>query len=322
MHLIVDGNNIAWAGLYALGHSIGLETKERRVRAGTVGLTQSVMGLVARGAEPPGNSTGRGGLTGLTIVFDEGRPLRRRQIYPAYQTGREATSSFMDNQPSVREAIDIFTRGCTFLPCTVLRGTNTEADDLAAAAALADKRMVRIVSSDRDFLQLVNGRISIYSPIKRIVVSEGNFVDSCCPRASDGSLVPFPRERYLDFRAASGDSSDDLPGIPGVGAITAARLLSKNALDAYLDDPGLAPRVLERRNVKLEGAVRSGEARSIIERNRSLMDLRLAASFFGDLDPYGREGSWHEDHRIEMNDARAVITGFERIAQAGSEKPG
>lgn len=324
MLLIVDGNNLAWAGFFALGKSMGMDTEERKTRAALVGLVQSVLGLVSRGGEPPDRPADPESITGLAVAFDDGRPLRRRAVYPSYQTGRESTASFVDNEPAVTAAIEQFTGLAATLPARVLRGVNTEADDLAAALTLQSASAVRIASSDRDFLQLVNERVSIYSPVKRLVVDTANFSDQTAPRTSSGEAIAFPRERYLDFRVASGDASDDLPGIPGAGAITAARLLSQNPLDAYLDDPGVAIRVLGRRNVKLEGAVRTGEARRVVERNRALMDLRAAAELYRDLAPVSKLGAWDEsgfarwlaEHRIPRVELSGLIRAFAAMVEA------
>ncbi|GIW13011.1 MAG: hypothetical protein KatS3mg062_0450 [Tepidiforma sp.] len=269
MLLILDGNNLAWAGFHALRRPMKAETPERKMRAALLGLAQAVFGILTRAGEPPdGRPASQGRLldgaarpvTGLAIAFDEGRPVRRREVYPAYQTGREADPTFTENEPHVLAAIAAFIELAGALPVEVLRGVNTEADDLIAARALEERGPVRIASTDRDFLQLVDARVSVYSPVKKAVVTEASFAEHAAPRDSEGRAVVFPRERYLDFRAASGDSSDDLPGVPGMGQLTAARLLAEAPLDAYLEDPALASRVLGRRNAKLEAALASGEA--------------------------------------------------------------
>ena len=197
------------------------------------------------------------------VVFDEGRPLRRRAIFPGYQMGRESTPSFSENEQYVLEGIRLFSEAAAGLPIEIIRGVNAEADDLVAALALGDGAgTLRIASSDRDFLQLVDERLSIYSPQKRLVIGPHNFVEATAPRDADGRAVPFPAERYLDYRAASGDASDDLPGIPSVGTLTAARLLAHGPMEEYFARPTLVTTVLGRRNLKLEGALYSGEARA------------------------------------------------------------
>jgi 5'-3' exonuclease len=299
--LIADGNNLAWAGFHALRKPMGAETPGQKIRATLLGLTQSVIGLVVRAGEPP--SDGPAGtrplwarsVTRMAIAFDEGRPLRRRTIFPGYQLGRESNPSFAENEAFVLEGIRQFIEAAACLPMEILRGVNTEADDLVAALVTqSDAPAVRIASTDRDFLQLVDERVSVYSPVKRIVIDPSNFTAATAPTDSDGRAVAFPRERYLDYRVASGDPSDDLTGIPGVGAITAARLLAAAPLDAYLDKPRLAVATLDRRNAKLETALASGAAREVVDRNRRLMDLRLGAQSFPRLGELRRFGEWNE----------------------------
>jgi 5'-3' exonuclease len=330
--LVLDGNNLAWAGFHALRRPMGADTPERKQRAALLGLAQAVFGALTRAGEPPnGRSAAQGRLldpgravTGLAIAFDAGRPVRRRAIFPAYQTGRESDPALVDNEPYVLAAINAFIELAAMLPIEVLRGENTEADDLIAARALAEDGPVRIVSTDRDFLQLVDERLSIYSPVKKVVITAENFAEHAAPRDAAGTPAAFPRERYLDYRAASGDASDDLPGIPGVGTLTAARLLAAAPLDAYFEDPGLASGVLGRRNAKLEAALASGEAQAIAARNRALMDLRAAAAGFPSLEGFRRVGRWDaagfrawlEEQRTFGVERDATAAAFERLAEA------
>jgi DNA polymerase-1 len=167
--------------------------------------------------------------------------------------------------------------------------------------------LVRIASSDRDFLQLVDERVSIFSFIKKLVIEDSNFDGEVMPRPKDGSPVVFPRSRFVDYRAMSGDSSDDLPGIPGVGSLTAAKLLSIHSLDDYLANPALIGAALGRANRRVEGAFADGSAAEIVARNRQLMDLRQAAARYDDLSPYRRDGAWDESaFRVWLEELRAA----------------
>ena len=333
MLLVVDGNNITWAGFHALRKPMRAETPEQKVRAALLGLTQSVLGFAIRAGEPPNGRPGaqpglfdepRQRVSRLIVAFDEGRPLRRRGIFPPYQTGRESDPSFMENERYILAAIAEFSAAAAAMPLTILRGKNTEADDLISAAVhQAPEQSVRIASTDKDFLQLVDDRVSIYSPVKRVVITRANFTEQTAPRGSDERPVAFPRERYLDYRVASGDASDNLPGIPGVGNLTAARLLAAAPLDAYLEAPETTRDVLGRKNTRLEAAFANGEAAAVIERNRTLMDLRLAAANYGDLRPYEQSGAWAEgefrawvtDQRIAGLEVEPAVATLEFIAE-------
>jgi 5'-3' exonuclease len=325
MFLILDGNNLAWAGFHALRRPMGADTPEKKTRAALLGLMQQVVGIVVRGGEPPLPTrtpvVAETPASRIGVVFDEGRPVRRRSIFPGYQMGRESDPNFMDNEPFVLEAIAQFTDAARSLPIEILRGKNTEADDLVAALVLQSKAaVVRICSTDRDFLQLVDERVSVYAPVKRLVIDSANFAEATSPRDSSDRPAFFPRERFLDYRAASGDASDNLPGLPGVGALTAAKLLAYAPLDAYFAKPMLVSTALERRNVKLEGALRTPEAREIVERNRDLMDLRKAALAYPDLAPYTITGTWDEgtfrawvaDQRISGVEIEGACRAFEK----------
>ncbi|MPZ99327.1 MAG: hypothetical protein GEU80_08320 [Dehalococcoidia bacterium] len=329
MHLVVDGNNIAWAGFHSLRRAMGAETPEQYVRSAGLGLTQSVLGLILRAGEPPPEPGDphppQHEVSRVTVVFDEGRPLRRRTIYPPYQTGRESDPSFMEHERHVLAGIAGFIEGMRHAPVTILRGVNTEADDLVAWTVLEDNPGVhaRVASTDRDFMQLVGGETSIYSPVKRVVIDAANFHEHASPKLSDGTPVLFPRERYLDYRAASGDASDDLPGIPGVGAVTAARLVAYGPLDAYFDDPTLAAEACGRRSAKVEAAFRSGEAREVVARNRELMDLRRAVRHYPSMAEYTTQGTWDEgafarwlrdDVRPGNLDQDAVVQAVAKLA--------
>ncbi|MFN8508244.1 MAG: hypothetical protein U0547_11850 [Dehalococcoidia bacterium] len=333
MNLLIDGNNLAWAGFHALRKAMEAESEEQKTRAALLGLTQSVLNLAIRGGEPPvagrpqeaAASLAGNPVRALSVAFDEGRPLRRRTVYPNYQLGRESNPSFVENEPAVLAAIDQFIELAGLLPVTLARGVNTEADDLIACLALGTEGPVRIASTDRDFLQLVDERLTIYSPVKRVVIGVAEFAEATAPKTADGTPIAFPRERYLDYRVASGDPSDDLPGIPGVGAVTAARLMAEAPLDAYLDDPALAGRALGRRNAKLEAALAGQAAREAVARNRVLMDLRLAVKRYDTIEGYLRRGSWDEtgfrawvaDQRIAGLEIEPAVRIMEALAKAG-----
>jgi 5'-3' exonuclease len=263
-------------------------------------------------------------VTQLIVAFDEGRPLRRRQLFPPYQTGRESDPNFMEFEKYVLEAISQFSDLASAMPVEILRGTNTEADDLIATAVLNSERdRVRICSTDRDFLQLVDERVSIYSPVKRLVITTENFAEATAPKSSDGTPSPFPRERYLQYRVASGDASDNLPGIPGVGTLTAAKLLNAAPLHEYLDQPAKLTKVLGRRNARMEAAFASGEAAEVIDRNAQLMDLRAAAENYPDLAPYRTTGKWDEaifrawvkEQRVSAIEVESAVACMTRIAE-------
>ena len=322
MLLLLDGNNLAWAGYYALERAMKPDTDERRQRVAMLGLAGMALGAIARGGEPPGRTPATP-LTRVAVCFDEGRPLRRRELFPAYQTGREGDPKFIQNESTILGAIAEFCEVCQNLPVDVVRGENTEADDLIAGLVDAHPDSAkRIVSSDRDFLQLIGPMTTIYSPIKKVVIDEAAFFEAVAPRTSSGKLLLFPRDRFLDYRALIGDPSDNLPGVSGIGPLTAAKLLAHAAVDTYFGDARAVRAALERKSLAIEQAFQDGTAEAIVARNRELMDLRSGAPCWSDLDALTSRGTWDrsafedwlKEERIGSVDAAALTEQLESLA--------
>jgi len=322
--LIIDGNNIAWAGYYALERAMKPDSDERRARVALLGLAGMLLGAVARGGTPPGKPAGH--LSRVAVCFDDGRPLQRRALYPPYQTARDRDPKFTGNEPTILGAIDAFTEiAVRALPVEVLRRTNTEADDLAAGLVAKNARAgKRIVSGDRDFYQLISATTSIYSPIKKTVIDEDNFFEHAAPKTSSGERVTFPRDRFLDYRTIVGDPSDTLTGVPGAGPLVAAKLVAANALDRYFGHPDLVRAALGRRSEQIERAFADGAAEAIVRRNRALMDLRAPSPVWDQIDAATRRGAWDraafdawlDEQRLGSVDRKQLAEQMERVAAA------
>jgi 5'-3' exonuclease len=179
------------------------------------------------------------------------------------------------------------------LPIEILRGVNLEADELIAGLALAQpKTAKRIVSSDRDFLQLISPTTSVYAPVSKVIIDHANFDEMAPPKTPSGARIVFPRDRYVDYRALSGDPSDTLTGVPGVGALSAAKLVAAAPVDSYFGDAASVRAALGRKSAAVEQAFADGTAREIVERNRVLMDLRQPAECWSRLDELTTRGPW------------------------------
>ena len=162
--------------------------------------------------------------THLAIVFDSGEASFRSEIYPDYKAHRDPPPEDLTEQvPKIHELVECF-RIKTFVP------VGYEADDVIATLtrqALEEGFDVRIISGDKDLMQLVSDRVELYEPMrdKRYGPAEVEQYDKL--------LVPPAKVR--DALALAGDSSDNIPGVKGVGPKKAAKLLAEHGdLEAVL----------------------------------------------------------------------------------------
>ena len=153
----------------------------------------------------------------FAAVFDSRVPTFRHEMYPAYKANRQKTPEDLHAQVPVVEEI----LGALGLP--VLRADRYEADDLIAALAercRAEDRECWIVSGDKDLLQLVGGSVRALRPEK----------DTACRSLGPEEVEAewgVPPARILDYLSLTGDSSDNVPGVPGIGDKTAQKLLAE-----------------------------------------------------------------------------------------------
>ncbi len=162
----------------------------------------------------------------VVVVWDSPGRKRRHEVYPEYKAQREAMPDDLRQQiPWIRRIVEAYR-----IPALAHPGE--EADDVIATLArraLAEGLDVAIVSSDRDLYQLVSERVTI--------------VDTARDRRLGPKEVEerfgVPPARMLELRALIGDSSDNIPGVRGIGEKGAAELLrSWGSLDALLDHAG------------------------------------------------------------------------------------
>ncbi len=162
----------------------------------------------------------------IAVIFDTSRKTFRSDIYPEYKAHRPPPPEELVPQfELIREAVRAYN-----LPCIELEGY--EADDLIATyakQAAAKGVEVTIVSSDKDLMQLVDDRISMLDPIKLQVIG----------RAEVEAKFGVPPDKVVDVQALAGDSTDNVPGVPGIGVKTAAQLiLEYGDLEALLAQAG------------------------------------------------------------------------------------
>lgn len=182
--------------------------------------------------------------TRVIIVFDgKGGSNRRRKIYPEYKQNRKTkyrvnrSNSFASQDDEKMNMIMQIQRVVEYLdtlPVTVLSYDNIEADDTIGyicRQVLTDSQ-ITIMSTDKDFLQLANGRIKIWSPTKKKMYDENKVLDE----------YGISSHNYIWYRVLDGDKSDNISGVRGFGLKTIQKklpFLSENRivkLDEVLDE--------------------------------------------------------------------------------------
>ena len=150
--------------------------------------------------------------THLAIIFDKSEITFRNKLYPDYKAHRPpAPDDLIPQFALIREAVRAFD-----LPC--LEQVGFEADDLIATyARLAGERgaTTTIVSSDKDLMQLVTDKVTMYDTMKDRRIGIPEVIEK----------FGVPPEKVVEVQALAGDSTDNVPGVPGIGVKTAAQLI-------------------------------------------------------------------------------------------------
>ena len=152
--------------------------------------------------------------THLAVVFDVSERTFRTEMYPDYKAHRPDPPDDLRPQfPLIREAVAAFD-----LPCLEQQGY--EADDLIATyvrEACEAGATATIVSSDKDLMQLVNDCVIMFDTMKDRKIGRAEVVEK----------FGVPPEKVVEVQALIGDSTDNVPGVPGIGVKTAAQLIGE-----------------------------------------------------------------------------------------------
>lgn len=199
--LLIDGSGYIFRSFYALP----LMTRSDGFPVGAVlGFCRMILNTL-EGLEPD---------HGCIVVFDAARRTFRNDIYPAYKANRQEPPEALARQfPIVKTIPPLFGLAST-------EQFGFEADDLIASyARLAHQASipVTIISSDKDLMQLVKDGVSMYDPVKNRTVGKEQVQEKF-------GVEP---DRVIDVQALAGDSSDNIPGVPGIGPKTAAELIQR-----------------------------------------------------------------------------------------------
>lgn len=220
--LIVDSLNTFLRNFVAIGH---VNPGGAHI-GGLAGFLKSV-GAVIKQLHP----------TRVILVFDgQGGSTNKRYLYPEYKANRHITKisnwDAFDNQEEESESITAqIVRLIEYLKCLpvdLVVIDKIEADDVIGYLTGKFREKVYILSTDRDYLQLVNERISVYSPVKKVIYSPSRVLEE----------YGVPAHNFLTYKIIVGDEGDNVPGVKGIAAKTLIKLFPKIiSQDPYtLDD--------------------------------------------------------------------------------------
>jgi DNA polymerase-1 len=189
--------------------------------------------------------------THLAIVFDKSEITFRNKLYPDYKAHRPpAPGDLIPQFALIREAVRAFD-----LPC--LEQVGFEADDLIATyvrEACERGATATIVSSDKDLMQLVTDCVTMYDTMKDRRIGIPEVIEK----------FGVPPEKVVDVQALAGDSTDNVPGVPGIGVKTAAQLIVEYGdLEALLKRAGEIKQP-KRREALLENAEKARISRKLV----------------------------------------------------------
>src|SRR6059036_3524467 len=196
--------------------------------------------------------------THLAIVFDKSEVTFRNKLYPDYKAHRApAPDDLIPQVPLIREAVRAFD-----LPC--LEQAGFEADDLIATyVRIACERgaTATIVSSDKDLMQLVTDCVTMYDTMKDRRIGIPEVIEK----------FGVPPNKVVEVQALAGDSTDNVPGVPGIGIKTAAQLIVE-----YGDLEQLLFRATEIKQPKRREALIENAEKARISRKLVLLDDKVA----------------------------------------------
>ncbi|MEE2694814.1 MAG: DNA polymerase I [Pseudomonadota bacterium] len=156
----------------------------------------------------------KGGNVSIAVIFDAARKTFRNDIYSEYKANRD------EPPEDLKPQFDLIKKVPSAFNLEAMELLGFEADDLIASYAKKAKeqgRNVTIVSSDKDLMQLLEKGISIIDPLKRKEITTKDVLEKF-------GVIP---EKVVEVQSLAGDSSDNIPGVPGIGPKIAAQLITE-----------------------------------------------------------------------------------------------
>ncbi|MDF1541535.1 MAG: DNA polymerase I [Anaerosomatales bacterium] len=244
---------------------------------------------------------------GVVVAFDRGKPAFRTEALACYKIHRPPTASELKVQfPIVKELLDA-------LGIPILEVEGWEGDDiLGTIARLSEESGIRalLVTGDRDALQLVTDTVHVVSTRKGI--TDIVIYDPAAVLERYG-VTP---AQVTDYLGLKGDTSDNIPGVPGVGEKTAAKLIAEyGSLDAVLDAaPGIKGKLGENLAAHAEDARVSRTVATI--RTDVPIDVDLTAVSWGGFDPTRVAEAFGKLRFTSLLDRVLVTDGLEQPGDA------
>jgi len=213
---LIDGSGYIFRAYYALPP---LSRKSDGLPTGAV---SGFCSMLFKLLEESRNDDSDNKPTHFAVIFDSARKNFRNDIYSEYKANRaEAPEDLVPQFEYIRKSVIAFN-----LPSIEL--INYEADDLIATYAkkiIETGAKVTVISSDKDLMQLVSENIRLYDPMKSKVLGKKEVFEKF-------GVKP---DQVVDVQSLAGDSSDNIPGVPGIGIKTASELINKyKTLDILL----------------------------------------------------------------------------------------
>ena len=204
---LLDAYALIFRGYYAFIKNPRINSKGLDTSA-IMGFMNSLMDVIKR--EKPDH---------LAVAFDNGGSQLRNEIFPAYKAHREATPD------AIKIAVPYIQELLKAMHIPIIEVKGYEADDLIGTIAKqAEKQNYKVfmVTPDKDFAQLVSENIFMYKPARM-----GNGIEIWgIPEVLEKFEIERP-DQVIDFLGMMGDAADNIPGLPGVGEVTAKKLLKE-----------------------------------------------------------------------------------------------
>ncbi|MET7879131.1 5'-3' exonuclease [Micromonospora profundi] len=166
---------------------------------------------------------GRGADRMVCALDYDWRPAWRVELLPSYKAHRVAPQGGEVVPDTLSPQVPMILEVLAAVGITAVGAAGYEADDVLGTLSVTQPGPVEVVSGDRDLFQLVDDT----RPVRLLYVGRGVAKLDDCDDAAVRARYGVPADRYADFAALRGDPSDGLPGVPGVGEKTAARLIER-----------------------------------------------------------------------------------------------